>query len=349
MAGEVGPALRVGMPLAVVLLVVAGDLLSGDNIVYGLLCAVPLLVAQVDGPRQVVGWGALCVAVELLLGVVDQAYVDADALRAQAIRVGFTVFATAAGAALSSRRLRTEARLRRMTAVAATAQRAVLRPLPERVGPWGVAVDYTGAYAESRVGGDLYDAQLTEHGLLVLVGDTRGKGLEAVRLAALVLGTFRHPSSRTADPALVQAALHATVEQHAGSEDFVTAVLVELTAQGRCRIWNAGHPPPLLLRAGRAVELATSPPAPPLGLGVSTDTPADCWLQQDDVVVLFTDGLSEARRPADRAFFDVAGAAAVLVRPDRLADGVVALRDAAAAWTGEALHDDVAIVAVRQP
>ncbi len=349
MGGDVGLGLRVGMPLGVIVLVVAGDLLSGDNIVYGLLCAVPLLVAQVDGPRQVVAWGALCVALELLLGIVDRAYVDADAVGAQAIRVAFTVLTTGAGAALSSRRLGTEARLRRMTAVAVTAQRTVLRPRPERVGPWGLAVDYTGAYAESRVGGDLYDAQRTDHGLLVLIGDTRGKGLEAVRLAALVLGTFRHPSSRTADPALVHAALHATVEQHAGEEDFVTAVLMEVTVEGRCRVWNAGHPPPLLLRAGRAVELVGGPPAPPLGLGVTTGTPADCWLQPDDVVVLYTDGLSEARRPTDRAFFDVAGAAAGLVRPDRLTEGVVALRDAAAAWTGEALHDDVAIVAVRQP
>jgi serine phosphatase RsbU (regulator of sigma subunit) len=70
-------------------------------------------------------------------------------------------------------------------------------------------------------------------------------------------------------------------------------------------------------------------------------------LQPDDVVVLFTDGLSEARRPTDRAFFDVGSAAATLLQPDRLQAGVVALRDAAARWTGEALHDDVAIVAVR--
>lgn len=93
--------------------------------------------------------------------------------------------------------MQAEAHLHRLTDVPLAAQRAVLPPLPDLVGAWRLAVDYTGAHAESRVGGDLYDAQRSERGLLVLVGDTRGKGLEAVRLAALVLGTFRHPRSRT--------------------------------------------------------------------------------------------------------------------------------------------------------
>lgn len=343
-----GLLLRVGMPLAVISAVVAGDLILGDEIIFGVLSAVPLLVAQVEGPKRVLVWGALCVVLEALLGIVDNTYADGDAASAQAFRLGFVVLTTAAGAGLAHRRLQEEQHLRRITAVAKAAQRAILRPLPRTIGSWEVGYDYTGAYQESRVGGDLYDAQITDAGLLVIVGDTRGKGLEAVRLAALVLGTFRHPSSRTADPADVYAAMHDTVQQHGGDEDFVTAVLAEITREGRCRIWNAGHPPPLVVRGGAATPVEAAAPVPPLGLGGKAH-PSEIGLSPGDVLLLYTDGLSEARRPSDRAFFPLLEAAGGTVGGGDLTTAVVALRDQATAWTGGALGDDVALLAVRQP
>ena len=68
-----------------------------------------------------------------------------------------------------------------VTSVAEAAQRAVLRPLPEQLGPLRLGVVYLAAAAEARVVGDLYEVATTkEHGIRIIVGDVRGKGLGAV-------------------------------------------------------------------------------------------------------------------------------------------------------------------------
>lgn len=122
----------------------------------------------------------------------------------------------------------------------------------------------------------------------------------------------------------------------------MTAVLAELTSTGGCRIWNAGHPPPLFVRDGSCVELDGAPPAPPLSLdpGAGAAVPVEVDLQPGDVVLMFTDGLTEAWRPDDRSFFPLAAVAEKTLDPDRLAESVVALRDAATRWAGGAIDDD---------
>ena len=82
-------------------------------------------------------------------------------------------------------------RLADVTSVAEAAQRALLRPLPRQVGPLELGVVYLAAAAEARVGGDLYEVTRTQFGIRLIVGDVRGKGLDAVEIAADVLGVFR--------------------------------------------------------------------------------------------------------------------------------------------------------------
>ena len=219
MSGSAGPVhgargLRWLAPGALVTLVVIADLGSGDEIVYGVLCAVPLLSVLSDRPRVVLGWGLVCFVLEVALGVVDNAYEGPAALQAQAVRLAFLALTIVLGMLLSERRLEADQHLRRVTDVARTAQATILRELPPQVGDWPIAVDYTAAAQEARVGGDLYDVMRTERGLLLLVGDVRGKGLSAVRLASLVLGTFRHPDSTRTDSGRVVGALDRTVEMH---------------------------------------------------------------------------------------------------------------------------------------
>src|ERR1700722_15336377 len=80
---------------------------------------------------------------------------------------------------------RQELQMANMTSVAEAAQRAVLRPLPEQLGPLKLGVVYLAAAAEARVGGDLYEVTHTEgHGIRLIIGDVRGKGLGAVEVAA---------------------------------------------------------------------------------------------------------------------------------------------------------------------
>src|SRR5438034_373924 len=124
----------------------------------------------------------------------------------------------------------------------AVAQRPILRPVPARMGRVALAVRYLSASEDALVGGDFYDIAVTRHGLRVLVGDVKGKGLEAVQLAALVLASFRASATH---PSLVELAaeLDRGVRPRLGEEDFVTAVLAQFGRNGELQLVNCGHPP----------------------------------------------------------------------------------------------------------
>jgi serine phosphatase RsbU (regulator of sigma subunit) len=193
--------------------------------------------------------------------------------------------------------------LQQVRTVAEAAQRALLRPVPARVGRERVAVRYLAATAEARIGGDLYEAMDTEYGTRVLLGDVQGKGLAAVETAADVLGVFRE-AART-EPELTGLAerLDAALANRPGSERFVTAVLLNVPpAPGPVEVVNCGHPPPLLRRRSRQVEEVWPPLfAPPLGLRVLTGQryrSSTVELGSGDLLLLYTDGVSEARDAA---------------------------------------------------
>src|SRR5512132_3064105 len=176
------------------------DAWTGDRaVLLGLLIAGPLLAAAgLDGPRTaMVGLYALGLAV--LLGIPDGIVGTTVHLP------GCLVVARAAAlrACLAYRRIQHERLLLRVTRIAEVAQRTILRPVPPRMGRVALAVRYLSATEDALVGGDFYEVAVTRHGLRVLVGDVKGKGLEAVQLAALVLTGFRAAATR---PSLVELA-----------------------------------------------------------------------------------------------------------------------------------------------
>jgi serine phosphatase RsbU (regulator of sigma subunit) len=88
------------------------------------------------------------------------------------------------------------------------------------------------ATANALIGGDLYEAVSTPHGVRIIIGDVRGKGLDAVQLAATVLGAFRQAAAVQPDlPSLVKA-IDAVVSAVTGDEDFVTALLCRSPTTG---------------------------------------------------------------------------------------------------------------------
>lgn len=242
------------------------------------------------------------------------------------------------------RRQEREEALVRMTRVAEVAQGTILRPVPAACGPVALAARYVSASAEALVGGDLYDVAETPAGVRLVVGDVRGKGLEAVRLAAAVLGSFRHAAFDQEHLTDVAAALDATVVRTGGPEDFVTAVLVEVGTDGTATVANCGHPPPL--RVGPwGVALLEVPPAFPLGLG-SEPHVAVCPLAPGERLLLYTDGLAEARDERG-AFLPLEAAAAALVGvglEDALDRLLARLRD----HVGSGFADDLALMLVER-
>ena len=238
----------------------------------------------------------------------------------------FTIVAITAVSAIGTAvNLRQERRIANVTSVAEVAQHALLRPPPQRLGGLGFDVVYVAAAAEAKVGGDLYEVTRTaEHGIRVIVGDVRGKGLDAVELAADILGMFRELAHDAGTLGELATRLDTGLGRSLGRyEEFVTALLVEIDQEsGRTSIFNCGHPPPLLISApfdaaeadgagpgdktqGWVTQMEVPSPAPPLGLlglGDCSGAQRSLHLRPNDRLLLYTDGVTEAR-DARRRFY----------------------------------------------
>jgi Stage II sporulation protein E (SpoIIE) len=251
-------------------------------------------------------------------------------------------------------------RLERVRSVYDVTRRAVLPPLPERVGPVTIATEYRAAEDESRIGGDLYGVARTDDCTRVVIGDVRGKGLASVSDTAITLGAFRAETHRQSPLAELVSHLEGSVGQGfaecpgtqaaGGDERFVTAVVAEIPDdEPVVRLISCGHPPPLLLRRGTATPLDVPDPAPPLGLGRLSEagyTPATFPFGPGDLLLLYTDGVTEAR-DRRRDFYPLAERAAAWTGggPALLIDSLV---EDLLAYTHGSLDDDLAVIALQR-
>ncbi|GAA3309469.1 PP2C family protein-serine/threonine phosphatase [Streptomyces cinereospinus] len=203
-------------------------------------------------------------------------------------------------------------------AIAEAAQRALLPPLPEVVGPVRCSGLYRAAQRGTLVGGDFFDVRDGPYGVRAVLGDVQGHGLAAVGTVASLLGAFREAVLDDPDLESVAGRLdrRLTVDsaQARRAELFATAVLLEFARDVRsARVVACGHPPPVLLRAGRATDLGVEA-CTPLGLGLADAAPHRALtvpLEPGDRLFLASDGVFEARDPAG-AFYPVAERLALL-------------------------------------
>ena len=341
----VGPVtqrnLGVWLALGLIVVIVGLDLVGGGNAeLLGLLVGPPILAASFVGPKRTVAVGVVALAAAVGYGRA----VGVDLLAgSQGVPVVAIGVATVLSGVVARVRVEREGRLRAVTRVAEVAQRALLGGVPPALGSLRLAVLYASASAEASIGGDFYEALETPHGVRLLVGDVRGKGLDAVRLAGVVLGSFRDAAQDRPDLAQVTAALDRSVTRAIGPEDFVTAVLVQVAIDGNAIVVNCGHPAPLLVRAGQATELDPPEPAPPLGLGQRPE-PLALRLALGDRVLLYTDGASEAR--ARGGFFPLQAAAAFALVSADLEAGLETLWAELQRHVAGQLHDDVALLLI---
>ena len=210
---------------------------------------------------------------------------------------------------------------------------------------------YLAAGEGNEVGGDFYDCFATGDGDWALViGDVCGKGAEAATLTALARYTLRAAAQHTRRPQAVLRELNEALLRQRLGYRFCTVLYASLTPRDdrvAVTVATGGHPLPLVLRAGGAVETAGLPGSL---LGILDDpdiTHEEVELGRGDALVLVTDGVTEAT-PADRASgprrlaallsgYAGAGAAAI-------ADAVE--RDALESQGGAA-RDDVAVLVAR--
>ncbi|WEP00099.1 PP2C family protein-serine/threonine phosphatase [Streptomyces sp. FXJ1.172] len=331
------------LPVVVLAVVVFLDIVGGSWL--PLLAAGPALAAATNGPRGVLGVGLLAATLGALLGHVSGAPTGEPAAVLTAL-----LAVTAASGLASALRGRRERVLAAVRSVAETAQHALLQPVPETVGPFQVAVRYSAAAAEARIGGDLYALVPTPHGVRLIVGDVRGKGLPAVETAALVLGVFREAAYDEPDLLAVVGRIERSLARNLGADDFVTAVVAGYPRSGHLEVVNCGHAPPLLISArGDVTAVEATHPAPPLGLrSLAGQAPRLQHLPfaVGDQLLLYTDGVTEARDHA-REFYPLAAGVARHVSDDP-ARTLSAVHEELLAHVGGRLHDDAALLLLRK-
>ncbi|MDH6114895.1 serine phosphatase RsbU (regulator of sigma subunit) [Kitasatospora sp. MAP12-15] len=329
---------------------VAADLLTGPGTtVSPVLAAVPVLAGTGSRSARVPLLAGLIALVAVALLSLANRDVPASVHAAALIAVAAVTLASVANVVLLRARDR---ELRQVRTVSEAAQRALLRPVPARIGPLSLAVRYEAAAAEARIGGDLYQVLDTPHGVRILLGDVQGKGLGAVDTAADVLGAFREAARTEADLAVVAERLDSALARGSTSDRFVTAVLVGLPGRsGVAEVVNCGHPAPMLRvrRTGAVSEVQPPGFAPPLGLRELTGEHylvREVELHPGDLLLLYTDGVSEAR-DAGGVFYPLATRLATLPAhdPGGLLDQLLA--DVEAYVVG-GLTDDAALLAVRR-
>ncbi|MFE3124605.1 PP2C family protein-serine/threonine phosphatase [Streptomyces hydrogenans] len=250
-------------------------------------------------------------------------------------------------------------RLASARVIAEAAQRAVL-PMPaERIAGLQCAARYEAAQADAFIGGDLFAVQDTPYGVRLVVGDVRGKGMDAVEAVAVVIGAFREAAEQEAVLEGVAQRLERALTREGtrregldAFEGFTTAVIAEIPREGGLvRIVNRGHPPPLLLYGdGRLEAVEPAEPALPLGMGelsVWPDRAEERPYAPGATLLFYTDGLSEAR-DEHGVFYDPAArlAGAVFPGPEELLDALV---DDVRRHTGGGSTDDMALLAVSRP
>ncbi len=200
-------------------------------------------------------------------------------------------------------------------------------------------------------GGDAFDYAVNDDVTHLAVLDGVGHGLSAAGLSTFAVAAYRHARRTGLDLPDTYDVMDAAVADHFGQELFVTGLLAQLDPRtGRLRWVNAGHPPPLVLRARGPVEVLDGAPATPLGLPMFR-TVVDVYetqLEPGDSLVLYTDGVTEARRAGGeqlgldglREFIQRGGSAHS--PPETLRR----LRRSLLADDGAVLHDDATVMLV---
>lgn len=143
------------------------------------------------------------------------------------------------------------------------------------------------------VAGDTFDFALDRGTLHLSITDAMGHGVDASLLATATVGALRNARRGGADLAEQARLAHEALAKHAGQGQFVTGQLVRIDLPtGTARIVNAGHPPPLRLRAG-GVERVALQADPPFGSLASGYRVQELALAEGDRLMFVTDGLLE--------------------------------------------------------
>lgn len=245
---------------------------------------------------------------------------------------------------------RAEESERRSAELARTLQETLMPPRPPHIDGMEVATAYRPAGDGHEIGGDFYDVfEAAERDWVVTLGDVSGKGVEAAVVATLARHTIRAVAVAEASPAAMLRQLNLVLLSHP-TERFCTAIVLRMRQVGeqwQVMMANGGHPPPVLLEG-------TEPPRtigePTCLVGAFEDSQyADVTfeLTRGSTVLLYTDGVTEARSAG--GFYDEDRLMRLLRNgfPDGAGALVTGVLDDVLQFQGDSPRDDIAMIALR--
>ena len=287
-------------------------------------------------------------------------YVDSRAASRQFGQSDLSLFAALAqqiSIALDNARLHLDSlekvRLEQSLELAGAIQRDLMREVPRDVPGY----DLHGWYGPAEVAaGDFFDFHRVRGGsLAVVVGDVTGHGIGPALITASAQGSLGSYAKLLADPGEIVSHLNEDLSSKIDEGRFVTLFFTVLSDDGTVTPVNAGHAPPLIWRAATGEVETIDGGGPALGM-----LPDEVYrsleprtLAPGDILVVYTDGLIEARPQDDKeALFGEDGLRAALceaAQGDLCAkDIAVHLVEAALSRTGGWREDDVTVVVVRR-
>ncbi|MEO3828213.1 SpoIIE family protein phosphatase [Actinomadura sp. B10D3] len=231
-------------------------------------------------------------------------------------------------------------------------QQSLLPPVLPEVPGLQLASSYHTA-SPDRMGGDFYDVfPLDAMRWGFFLGDVRGKGPKAAAITSLTRYTLRAAAVQDSEPVAALTVLNTVLDAHSTNEElqYCTAVYGTLTpgpAGHAVHLASGGHPPALVLRRDGRTEYLHTPGGQLVGaLPDAFFADVDTVLHPGDTLLLYTDGLTEARTGAGRELFGeealrafVADLAPTDARP------LIAALNGLLEQFGEALQDDAALLA----
>ncbi|MGH2810610.1 MAG: PP2C family protein-serine/threonine phosphatase, partial [Actinomycetota bacterium] len=311
----------------------------------------PLL--QMQGSVRELAMDLVCAHGEELPVLVSSALKQGDDLRPAVIRVMILSARDRRNyeRELLAQRRRAEESEARARALAETLQASFIPPALPRIDGLDLAGLYRPAGRGDEVGGDFYDVfETSGDDWAVVIGDVAGKGAEAAAITALARYTIRAAAAAAGTPSEVLGALN-TAMIHQKVDRLCSAVYCRLRPGPGAfgvSLSVAGHPAPLLLKA--AGEDARPVGQTGLMLGIADDPAledAEMELDAGDCLLLYTDGVTEARRGGE--FFDQPRLAATLKALRNESAGAIAAGIAAEVldFQDGLARDDIAVVALK--
>jgi serine phosphatase RsbU (regulator of sigma subunit) len=231
-------------------------------------------------------------------------------------------------------------------------QQALVPEKPTIASGYDLASVYIPAYADQSIGGDFFDVFRTEDEQIgLLIGDVSGKGIPAASLAAITRSTVRAFAYDLSSPS--QALEHAdavlTKQQNSDFNQFVTVAVVIIDPNtGHIRFSGAGHPPAAIRRANGSLDWIYSAQMPIGIMGKQQFDELENDLQPGDKIILYTDGISEARHGA--ALFGLDGISDVLTThgSECSEELLNSLLSAAIEWGKGHVSDDTAVIVIER-